>query len=100
MTASAYAELGPIGAVGLIAEDVALADPCELVAVTRTVMAVPSSAPCSVYEVLVAPEIFVPSRRHWYVKVGVGKPLQVPEEAPTVSPVSGVPSVLMTGADA
>jgi hypothetical protein len=72
MTASAYAELGAVTAVGLIAADVAFAVPCELVAVTRTVTAVPSSATCSTYELLVAPLMFVPARRHWYVNVGVG----------------------------
>jgi hypothetical protein len=45
-TASAYALPGAVGAVGLIGALVAPAVPWELLAVTRTVRLVPSSAAC------------------------------------------------------
>ena len=51
-------------AVGLIEPELALAEPEAFVAVTVQITVVPSSATCSVYELLVADEMLEPLRFH------------------------------------
>ena len=65
-------------------------------------MVFPMSAVTNTYVLEVAPVIFVVTRCHWYVNVGVGVPVQVPLVVVRVCPTTVVPvtagATVLTGA--
>jgi hypothetical protein len=98
-----------VGAPGTTAATVAvlfefaLTAAIELVAVTTQRIVLPTSAATNTYVLEVAPLIGVVTRCHWYVKVGVGTPVQVPLVVVSVEPNVAVPettgATLFTGAE-
>jgi hypothetical protein len=90
-------------ALGVTLLDVAMVEPVAFVAVTAHVIAFAASADTVVYVTLVAPEMFVPARFHWYEKL-VGLLLHVPfvvVRAPGTEIVVGVTAgaTVFAGAD-
>jgi len=82
---------GAIAATEAVEFELALTADIAFVAVTTQRIVLPTSAATRVYVLDVAPLMFVVTRCHWYVYVGVGTPVQVPVVELNVCPNVAVP---------